>query len=188
MAKRMFDFIFSLSALFVLALPLVFVWILAAIDTRSSGIFVQERIGQYGKIFHIYKFRTIINTQNNSSVISKTGALLRKSKLDELPQFLNVLLGDMSIVGPRPDVPGYYDKLSGADRKILELKPGLTSEASIKYFNEEFLLAKSKDPLRYNDEVLFPDKVKMNLDYYHNNSFLGDLKIIIKTILRNFTI
>jgi len=185
MAKRIFDFLFSLSALLLWSLPLILVWMAAATDTRSSGIFVQDRIGQFGKIFRIYKFRTIKKTDNKVNQISKMGAFLRKSKLDELPQLWNVLVGEMSIVGPRPDIPGYYDTLSGEDRKVLELKPGLTSEASIKYFNEETLLSNTQNPEQYNDEILFPDKVKMNLDYYYNNSFLGDLKIIIKTILRN---
>ena len=106
---------------------------------------------------------------------------LRKSKIDELPQLLNVLFGQMSFVGPRPDIPGYYDKLVGEDRKILELKPGLTSKASLKYFNEEFLLSTQPNPLEYNDSVIFPDKVKMSLEYYYKKSFREDLKIIFKT-------
>lgn len=91
----------------------------------------------------------------------------------------------MSVVGPRPDIPGYYDLLEGENRKILELKPGLTSEASIKYANEEELLSKQENPLKYNDEVIFPDKVKINLDYYYNRSFWLDIKIIIQTIFKN---
>jgi lipopolysaccharide/colanic/teichoic acid biosynthesis glycosyltransferase len=108
--------------------------------------------------------------------------LFRKSKFDELPQFYNVILGDMSVVGPRPDIQGYYDKLEGEDRKILELKPGITSEASIKYRNEDALLEQQVDPVLYNDTVIFPDKVKMNLHYYYTHSFIKDLKIILKTI------
>ena len=98
--------------------------------------------------------------------------------MDELPQLFNILLGQMSFVGPRPDVPGYYDKLQGEARKLLELKPGLCSRAALKYFNEEALLAKKQDPLKYNDEVIFPDKVRMNLEYYYNRSFLEDLRIL----------
>jgi len=116
--------------------------------------------------------------------ISVFGKFLRKSKIDELPQLFNVLVGDMSFVGPRPDIPGYYDILTGEARKILELKPGLTSEASLKYYDEDSLLAQQEDPLLYNDTILFPDKVYMNLHYYYNRSFLGDLKIILKTIFR----
>lgn len=114
--------------------------------------------------------------------VSRIGRFLRNSKLDELPQLWNVLVGEMSLVGPRPDLPGYYDTLEGENRKILELKPGITSEASIKYQNEEKLLAQQQNPLQYNDEVIFPDKVRMNLEYYYNRSFLGDLKVIWSTV------
>jgi len=179
--KRLFDLVFSLLGLFVLS-PLILVMaILAAIDTRSNGFFLQKRVGQYGKLFKIVKLRTIdAKTQS----ISRFGRFLRKSKIDELPQLYNVLIGEMSFVGPRPDIPGYYDNLTGDARKILELKPGLTSEASLKYYDEDSLLAQQEDPLRYNDTILFPDKVRMNLQYYYNRSFLGDLKIICKTIFR----
>ena len=111
------------------------------------------------------------------------GRIFRKYKLDELPQFYNVLTGDMSVVGPRPDVPGYYDCLQGDDRRLLELKPGITSEASIKYRNEDILLAQQEHPLIYNDQVIFPDKVKMNLEYYEHQSITNDLKIIFKTLV-----
>lgn len=110
------------------------------------------------------------------------GRFLRKSKLDELPQLFNILKGDMSVVGPRPDIPGYYDLLEGENRKILELKPGLTSEASIKYRNEEELLQNAINSKRYNDDIIFPDKVKMNLNYYYKHNLLIDLKIILKTV------
>lgn len=158
---------------------LLLVYLLSSLNTRSSGLFIQKRVGQFGQIFKIYKIKTL---HPKTKAISGWGKFLRKSKLDELPQLFNILIGDMSFVGPRPDIPGYYDLLEGEDRKILELKPGLTSEASIKYKNEEELLAQQKDPLEYNDTVLFPDKVKMNLDYFYQRSFLGDLGIIFKTI------
>jgi lipopolysaccharide/colanic/teichoic acid biosynthesis glycosyltransferase len=155
--------------------------LIAGWDTHSNGFFIQERVGQFGKLFKIVKLRTMdIKTQS----ISAFGRFLRKSKIDELPQLYNVFIGEMSVVGPRPDVAGYYDILKGEARKILELKPGLTSEASLKYFDEDALLAQQEDPLLYNDTVLFPDKVRMNLEYYYNRSFLGDLKIIWKTIFR----
>lgn len=118
----------------------------------------------------------------DSGQISTYGRFLRRFKLDELPQFLNILLGDMSFVGPRPDIPGYYDRLQGEDRKILELKPGLCSWAALKYYNEEIELRKHADPLKYNDEVIFPDKVRMNLDYYYNRSLLEDIRILWKTV------
>jgi len=155
--------------------------LLAAWDTNSNGFFVQKRVGQHGKLFKIIKLRSL---DSKTHSISAFGRFLRKSKIDELPQLYNVLIGEMSFVGPRPDIPGYYDILTGEARKILELKPGLTSEASLKYFDEDTLLAQQKDPLLYNDTILFPDKVRMNLEYYYNRSFLGDLKIIWKTIFR----
>lgn len=151
--------------------------------------FIQERVGQYGIFFKLIKFRTMYTGHSGvpisikgESRITLFGAFLRKYKLDELPELVNVLLGQMSFVGPRPDVPGYADRLVGEDRKILELKPGITCPASLKYFNEEELLATVSDPIKYNDEVIFPEKVKINLKYYYNNSFWIDLRIIIKTV------
>lgn len=114
------------------------------------------------------------------------GSFFRKFKIDEFPQLFNVLLGEMSIVGPRPDIEGYYDKLEGEERKVLNLKPGITSLASIKYSNEDIILARQKNPLEYNDTIIFPDKVKMNLEYYYNQSLLLDFKIILKTIQNLF--
>ena len=118
--------------------------------------------------------------------ISSFGSFLRKYKLDELPQLLNILLGQMSFVGPRPDVPGYYDMLQGENRKILLLKPGLCSRAALQYFNEELILAKQKNPLQYNDEVIFPDKVRMNLKYYYKRSFQEDLQVLFECVKRIF--
>jgi lipopolysaccharide/colanic/teichoic acid biosynthesis glycosyltransferase len=154
-------------------------YILASIDTKSNGLFIQNRVGKHGKIFKLYKIKSM---KPNSNEISTLGRFLRKYKLDELPQFINVLLGNMSVVGPRPDVEGYYNRLQGENSIVLNLKPGITSEASIKYRNEETLLENHPNPIQYNDEVLFPDKVKMNLEYYYNQSILVDIKIIIKTI------
>jgi len=179
--KRLFDLFFSLLGFLVLSPVLLVMAIFAAIDTKSNGFFLQERVGQYGRFFKIIKLRSM-DAKTHS--ISAFGRFLRKSKIDELPQLYNVLIGEMSFVGPRPDVPGYYDILTGEKRKILELKPGMTSEASLKYYDEDSLLAQQKDPLRYNDTILFPDKVHMNLQYYYNRTFLGDLKIIWKTIFR----
>lgn len=180
--KRIFDISFSLIALFLFFWLLLLAWFMAIIDTRSNGLFTQERIGQFGKGFKIYKFRTIQITSNRSELrISKTGRFLRNYKLDELPQLINVLKGEMSIVGPRPDIAGYYDLLEGENRKILELKPGLTSLASLKYYNEDALLDNQAFPLEYNDKILFPDKLRMNLEYYHHQSFHVDLKIILAT-------
>lgn len=182
MPKRLFDMVFSLTALLLLSWLILLGWFLAIVATRSNGFFFQKRVGRHGKLFTIIKLRTIKKNNLGETSISKTGAFLRNSKIDELPQFINVLLGDMSVVGPRPDIEGYYDCLTGEARKILELRPGLTSEASLKYYNEEALLSSVENPLHYNDTVLFPDKVRMNLDYYYKKTFLGDLIIIFKTI------
>ena len=177
--KRIFDLIFSLIALILFGWIILLSILISTLDTKSIGIFTQERIGQHGKIFTIFKIKTM---NDRLKTISMFGKFLRKSKLDELPQLLNIIKGDMSVVGPRPDIPGYYDLLEGENRKILELKPGLTSEASIKYRNEEELLQSAINSKQYNDEIIFPDKVKMNLNYYYNYNLLIDLKIILKTI------
>jgi len=181
MAKRIFDIIFSILLLLLFGIFIFIGFVLATIDTASNGIFFQKRIGQFGNLFTIYKLKTIHPKTRKISIL---GRMFRKYKIDELPQLWNVLIGDMSFVGPRPDISGYYDKLQGENRKILELKPGITSLASIKYKNEEEILSKQEIPLEHNDAVLFPDKVKMNLDYYYNHTFFGDIKIIIKTIFR----
>lgn len=180
MSKRLFDLFFALLGIIISVLLLLILYILASIDTKQNGIFSQKRIGQFGTPFTIYKIRTFGLSEEKP--ISKLGAFLRNSKLDELPQLWNIVIGNMSFVGPRPDIAGYYDVLEGENRKILELKPGLTSLASIKYSKEELLLEKQENPLNYNDTVIFPDKVKMNLEYYYSNSVFTDVKIIWKTI------
>jgi len=154
-------------------------------------LFRQQRVGKNGRPFIMYKFRSMSVNQHDSHItvagdsrVTPFGVFLRRYKLDELPELWNVLKGDMSLVGPRPDVPGYADKLTGENRKILQLKPGITGPSTLKYANEEKLLASVSDPVRYNEEVIFPDKVKINLDYLENYSFLLDLKILLKTIFR----
>jgi lipopolysaccharide/colanic/teichoic acid biosynthesis glycosyltransferase len=182
MAKRIFDILFAILGLCVLGWLIILCWLMASIDTKSNGLFIQKRIGQFGKPFNIFKLKSM-RGYGAIKIISGFGNFIRKTKIDELPQLWNVLIGEMSVVGPRPDVPGYYDKLQGEARKILELKPGLTSLATLKYANEETLLAQQENPLHYNDSILFPDKVKLNLNYYYNHSFFGDLKIIWKTAI-----
>lgn len=178
MTKRLFDFSFSLILILILSWLIFILFIISSIIFKSFGIFFQERIGQYGKKFIIYKLKSM----NNEKKINNFGLFIRKYKLDELPQLFNILKGEMSFVGPRPDIEGYYDKLQGEERKILTLKPGLTCEASIKYNNEEELLKLQKNPIEFNDEIIFPDKLKMNLEYYKNHNFFVDLQIIFKTI------
>jgi lipopolysaccharide/colanic/teichoic acid biosynthesis glycosyltransferase len=177
--KRFFDVFFAVLGFLLLLILIVFALLLATFDTKSFGIFSQNRIGQFGKVFRIYKIKTVNDSTKNISIFGK---FLRKTKIDELPQLFNILNGTMSFVGPRPDIAGYYDLLKGEERKILELKPGLTSAASIKYRKEEELLKGKKNPLEYNDTVIFPDKVKMNLAYYYKNSLWTDIGIILKTI------
>jgi lipopolysaccharide/colanic/teichoic acid biosynthesis glycosyltransferase len=121
---------------------------------------------------------------NNLASITRSGTLFRKYKLDELPQLLNVLVGSMSIVGPRPDVPGYADHLAGDDKIILSLRPGITGPASIKYRNEESILQNADDPISYNDKIIWPDKVRINKEYIKNYSLLLDIKYILLTFLR----
>lgn len=171
---------YGLSFLIILILLPLFciLFLISSLDTGFPGIFKQHRIGRFGNTFIIFKFRTFHPKAHTKSAI---GIWMRKNKLDELPQLFNILKGDMSLVGPRPDVAGYYDTLVGEDRLILGLKPGLTSEASIKFRNEEEILNQKKNPLKYNDEVLFPEKVKMNLEYYKNLSFKKDAQILLKT-------
>ena len=190
MLKDLFDRLMSFIGLLILT-PLLFtIAILIKIKMPNGPIiFKQKRVGKNGYLFTMYKFRTMIVSHDGSSIsvkgenrITPLGAVLRKYKLDELPELWNVLIGDMSFVGPRPDVPGYADKLQGSDRNILKLKPGITGPASLKYRNEEVLLALQDDPQKYNDEVIFPDKVKINLDYLENQNFWLDIKIILYTI------
>lgn len=190
--KRTFDFISSLGGLMLLLPFLLIICIVHKVKMPNGPIFfVQKRVGRDGNLFKMIKFRTMVKNHSGSSIslkgelrITPFGAFLRKYKIDELPELLNVLFGQMSIVGPRPDVPGYADKLEGDARLILKLKPGITGPASIIYAKEEELLASVDNPQRYNDEVIYPDKVRINLEYYHCNSFLGDMKIIFRTFFR----
>ena len=192
MIKRFFDIIFSLIGLVILMLFMLFIACLIKGSSSGSILFIQKRVGKEGEIFKMIKFRSMKMIQESKSPISikgdmritNIGAFLRKYKLDELPELWNVLVGDMSLVGPRPDVPGYADNLVGEQRKILSLKPGITGPASLKYANEEEILAMQENPEVYNNEVIYPDKVNINLDYYHNNNLWIDIKIIFATIFR----
>ena len=191
--KRSIDFFSSLFGLTIFLWLILIAWTIAAFETKSNGFYIQKRVGRNGKLFKLIKIKTMkphdgiktTVTTKNDARITKWGMFFRKTKLDELPSLWNVLMGDMSLVGPRPDVPGYADKLVGKDRRILELRPGITGPATLKYANEEELLANVEDPIKYNDEVIFPDKVKINLEYLDNWSLGLDIKIIFRTIFRS---
>lgn len=189
-AKWLFDRVVSLVGLIVLSPVLLVVAILIRVKMPGGPVlFKQKRVGKDGKLFTMVKFRSMSVAHGGSSVsvagesrITPLGAKLRKYKLDELPELWNVFIGDMSFVGPRPDVPGYADKLEGEDRVILKLRPGITGPASLKYRDEETLLATVEAPIRYNDEVIFPDKVRINKEYYYNWSFWQDIRYIVRTV------
>jgi lipopolysaccharide/colanic/teichoic acid biosynthesis glycosyltransferase len=197
--KWLFDRFVALVGLVVLSPVLLVVAVLVAIKTPGGPvIFSQQRVGKEGKLFTIRKFRTMTANHGGSSVsvagesrITPLGAKLRHYKLDELPELWNVLKGDMSFVGPRPDVPGYADQLIGEDREVLKLRPGITGPATLKYRDEEDLLARVvkegidgyTDSVRYNDEVIFPDKVRLNRYYLKNYSFWSDIKMLFATVL-----
>lgn len=189
--KYIFDRVVSLVGLLLIwPLLLVLVLMIRRSMPGAPAIFKQQRVGKDGRLFTMYKFRTMVPHHSGSSVsvagedrITPLGKTLRRYKLDELPELWNILIGDMSFVGPRPDVPGYADCLEGEDREILNLRPGITGPASLKYRNEEELLAKVEDPIAYNNEVIYPDKVRLNRYYYHHYSFVMDLRMIFATVL-----
>jgi lipopolysaccharide/colanic/teichoic acid biosynthesis glycosyltransferase len=190
--KRVFDFLVSLVGLFLFSPLLVLLSLLIKFTSKGTIFFIQERVGENGVFFKMIKFRSMQMIQDSKSTISvkgdirvtKVGSFLRRYKLDELPELWNVLVGDMSLVGPRPDVPGYADFLRGEDRNILKLKPGITGPASLKYANEEDILARQENPKEYNDKIIYPDKVRINLDYYYQSNLWIDIKIIFATIFR----
>ena len=187
--KRIFDFFLSLIGLGLSWPIILFAWLIASIETKSNGFFLQKRVGKDGKLFNIIKIKTMYESKNNYSTvttkndarITKSGKIFRKFKIDELPQLINILKGDMSFVGPRPDVPGYADKLEGEDRIILSVRPGITGPATLKYKNEEEILASVEDPVKYNDEIIWPDKVRINKEYIRNWSLKKDIYYIWKT-------
>lgn len=192
--KYIFDKIAAFVGLILLSPLVLATFILIRIKMPGgSAFFTQQRVGRDGVLFTMYKFRTMTLCHSGSTVsvagesrITPLGAKLRRYKIDELPELWNVLRGDMSFVGPRPDVPGYADALQGENRLILKLRPGITGPASLKYANEEELLANVENPQQYNDEVIFPDKVRINLEYYRNHTFCGDIRIIWNTIFRSY--
>ena len=188
--KRTFDVVFSFFGLVVFSLLILMAWLLASIDARSNGFFFQKRVGLNGKIFKVVKIKTMSEvagiettvTHRGDPRITSMGAFFRRTKIDELPQLWNVLLGDMSFVGPRPDVPGFADTLQGEARAILSLRPGITGPATLKYSNEEEILSEQTDPESYNRQVVWPDKVAINLEYMRNWSLRRDIQFILETV------
>lgn len=214
MLKIVFDKVVSLVGLIVLCPLLLIVALLIKWKMPGPILFCQQRVGRYGEIFTVYKFRTMtvkaeaaVASRNSEATsiasqeqsrITPLGEKLRRYKLDELPELWNVLKGDMSFVGPRPDVPGYADQLQGEDREVLLLRPGITGPASLKYRNEEDILETVDEALQkgrsglpmgittvqeYNDNVIYPDKVRLNRYYLHHYSFIKDIKMIVCTVL-----
>ncbi len=188
--KRGFDLLVAGAGLIVVGWVIPLAAFIARLDTGESGFFRQTRIGRNGRPIDVIKIRTMrpvdglstTVTRSDDPRITRIGSFLRRSKIDELPQLINIIRGDMSFVGPRPDVPGFADRLVGEDRIVLSVRPGITGPATIKYRNEERMLASVDDPQRYNREVIFPDKVRINRNYVRNYSFLADLRYILITL------
>lgn len=188
--KRSFDLVTSVLGLVCVSWLIAIAWLLATIDTGANGFFTQRRVGRHGRPFNVVKIRTMrphgesVSTVTTAADprVTRLGRFWRRTKIDELPQLINVLVGQMSFVGPRPDVPGFADRLEGEDRSILELRPGITGPATLAYRNEEALLASVSDPERYNREVVYPDKVWINREYMQNWSFWRDIRYILQTL------
>jgi len=188
--KRTFDLLVASLGLLVVWWLILLAWVCASIDTGSNGFFIQKRVGRNGKLFRVMKIKTLrpihsldtTVTRRGDPRITALGAFFRRTKIDELPQLWNVFLGDMSFVGPRPDVPGFADQLSGEERAMLSIRPGITGPATLKYRNEEELLASQDDPESYNREVIWPDKVRINLEYIQSWNLTQDLRYIIQTV------
>lgn len=188
--KRILDITVALLLIILLWWLVLFAWLIVSLTMRENGMFTQERVGRNACLFRVIKIKTMhriegVNTtvtRNNDPRITQLGKILRKAKIDELPQLINVVIGDMSLVGPRPDVPGFADKLVGDERIILTVRPGITGPATLVYRNEEELLAKQQDPENYNRSVIYPDKVRINMDYIRNWSLKTDIRCLWNTV------
>lgn len=193
--KRLFDICLSLIGLLCSWWLILLAWLAASLDTRSNGLFIQKRVGKNGKLFSLVKIKTMRPghelitsvTQSGDPRITPLGRFFRRTKIDELPQLWNVLLGDMSFVGPRPDVPGFADNLGDEKYLFLSIRPGITGPATLKYRNEEELLAAQDNPEGYNRDVIWPDKVKINLDYIRDWQLINDIKYIWWTMMGGFS-
>jgi lipopolysaccharide/colanic/teichoic acid biosynthesis glycosyltransferase len=192
MIKRIFDIFFSLFVLAILSPVLFVIVLLILLDSKGGVFFHQTRVGKDGIEFKLHKFRTMKPAAENSgqltvgmrdSRITKMGYYLRKSKMDEMPQLWNILVGEMSVVGPRPEVPKYVAMYSLEQRRVLNVKPGLTDYASIKYVKENEILEKSSNPEQTYIQEIMPEKLALNLEYIRDQNFVVDLKIIFNTVL-----
>lgn len=183
--KRLFDIFFATLGLIVLGWFIALLALISKIVIKGDGFFKQKRVGQHGNLFTIYKIETIYTKEQKkeNSQITKLGAFMRKHKIDELPQLYNVLIGDMSFVGPRPDISGFADELKGESKIILSVKPGITGPATLFFRNEEKLLSSQKNPQRYNKEIIWPKKVALNIKYIKEYSLTKDFQFLYSTLL-----
>ena len=195
MLKRIFDVVVSFTGLVILSPFLIIIAIIVVIDSKGGVFFLQDRVGKNGKVFKIIKFRTmtvgsdkksLLTIGQKDSRITRVGYFLRKFKIDEIPQLINVLKGDMSFVGPRPEVEKYVALYNEEQLKVLTVRPGITDFASIQYKDESTLLANADDPEIFYISDVMPTKLKLNIDYINNRNFMLDVKIIFKTILEIF--
>lgn len=195
MIKRLFDIISSLLGIIILSPVFLIIAIWVAIDSRGGVLYKQNRVGKGGKEFKLFKFRTmqsdsdkkgLLTVGMKDSRITRVGYYLRKYKLDEFPQLFNVLAGDMSIVGPRPEVSKYVALYNEEQKKVLSIKPGITDYASIEYANENDLLAKASNPEELYIKEVMPAKLKLNLKYIQEMGFVADVKIIFRTFGKIF--
>ncbi len=191
--KRIFDFIISLVGIIILLPIFILVSIAIKLDSKGSILFLQKRVGRYGKEFNIYKFRTMVTdaerlgkqiTIGKDNRITKVGAFLRKFKIDELPQLFNVLKGDMSLVGPRPEVPKYVALYNEDQKKVLDVRPGITDIASLRYKDENDILGEVDNPEDYYINVIMKDKLNLNLEYIEKGNVFFDIYLIVKTIIK----
>lgn len=190
--KRLCDILLSGVGLIMLSPLLIVVAIWIKLDSAGSVFYRQVRVGRHNKDFRIYKFRSmyidsdkrgLITIGGHDPRVTRAGYYIRKAKIDELPQLINVFLGDMSFVGPRPEVRKYVDMYTAEQRHVLDIRPGITDAASIKYRNENEILEKQADPEQYYIDVIMQDKLRINLDYVAHHSLLGDLKLIFNTFV-----
>lgn len=191
--KRIFDFVVSLVGVIIISPILLIVAIAIKIDSKGNILFLQKRVGRKGKPFYIYKFRTMVTdaeklgkqiTVGKDNRITKVGAFLRKYKIDELPQLLNVVKGEMSLVGPRPEVPKYVELYTKEESKVLDVRPGITDLASLRYKDENDILGKVENPEEYYINVIMKDKLKLNLEYIEKSNIIFDISLILKTIIK----